>query len=137
MPSTLPITFSAMEHVFPDHINAKRMLEELEAWLNFETMKKSWYEDENKVVDLTCFLLTEEKFRTMNKSADNAVFSEGIISQSDDALIYAHPKPLKIKALFYLNEQENYSNALKSQLIKLANQVATHLSLEPIDALSN
>lgn len=135
MPSSLPITFSAMEDALPNHINGKRTLEELEAWLNFETMKKSWYQDENNVIDLTCFLLTEDKFRMMNKSADEAVFSEGIICQSDNVLIYAHPKPLKIKALFYLNDQEDYPEALKSELVKLVNQLARHLSLESLDAL--
>lgn len=135
MPSSLPITFSAMDNAFPSNVDAKKLLAELEAWLNFETMKKSWYENEEKVVELTCYLLTPEKFKSIKSGAENAPFSKSIIQQSDDNLIYAYPRPLKIIALFHLSEQPDYRKHLQTALIDITNNIANHLSLTPIDSI--
>lgn len=149
MSLSLPITFSALADVFEDKKIASRLMTDIEAWLNFETMKKSWYGDENHVLSITCYLLTTEKFNAFKQKLDT---SSTVIAQQEDFIIYSKTplakrtdsgelsKPPTLTALFVEPTIEGQAHArnvieqiLRQKLLTMLNLIAEHQSLDKLD----
>ncbi|MFD2165140.1 hypothetical protein ACFSJY_02595 [Thalassotalea euphylliae] len=68
----LPITVSAEEQVSEQFDLNKQILERIEAWANFETMKANWFEDEDYNIRCQFTLISQhtfdEKFRALDST---------------------------------------------------------------------
>jgi len=59
----LPIVISAEQKVSEYYGLTTGMLEKLEAWANFETLKANWYGDEDKTLNCQFTLVTAQTFK--------------------------------------------------------------------------
>lgn len=59
----LPITISAEQHVSENFDLSKSVLEKMEAWANFETLKANWYQDEINFFKCQFTLVSAQTFQ--------------------------------------------------------------------------
>ncbi len=133
MSASLPITFSALLDVFNNKKMASKLLIELEAWLNFETMKASWYGDESKMIKITLYLLSADKFNQLANGLDASIKR---LVQQPNFVIYSKKSPLNITALFMsptIEEQVldkiSIEQQLKQELLTMLNLIADEQGL--------
>ncbi len=58
----LPITLSVQAELAADMPAGKKLVEQLEAWLNFETLKANWFGNETNTLSCVFLLLSEQSF---------------------------------------------------------------------------
>lgn len=137
----LPITINA-EQALMDHLGlSKSMLEKLEAWANFSTLKANWYGDVNRPITLQITIVAPVFFQQhfINQSkADWCVDSVNLTALSSSE------NKLKHSLIISLSPQETASEhkakwvesdaqlMLQQQLHLFLNTLAEKLDLDPI-----
>ncbi len=146
MSLNLPITISAEKTVSEALELSKQALERIEAWANFETMKASWYEDEDLHLRCQITLVSEDTFDSKfaslkmpewqvnltEKSARKIVTlaeKQHIIIAIDESYTSAQPDKEQASSWIGSDVQINVQTLIRKQLLMLAQE---H-ELAPID----
>ncbi|MAG75505.1 MAG: hypothetical protein CL811_01990 [Colwelliaceae bacterium] len=146
MSLNLPITISAEKAVSEALEISKQALERIEAWANFETMKASWYEDEDLHVRCQITLVSDETFNSKFASLTLPEWQVNIEEKSARKLVtlaekqhviiainesYTSAQPDKAQASSWIGSdvQINVQALIRKQLLMIAKE---H-QLDPID----
>lgn len=141
----LPITINAAEQLLAELNLSQSMLEKLEAWANFETLKANWYGDIS--LNLAC------KITLVNK----AFFQQNFINTCNDNWQLNNEQAYAISeknnfrntsVIIPINEltgKDNKQNSaeapwvetsiqadIQQQVTKVLNELAVHLKLPPL-----
>jgi len=125
---SLPITINGLSHFLPPKI-ANRISMELEAWLNFETLKVGWYGDESNIIQCQFEFVNEQSVKEIQTpifSEDNLVLSFAVNNEKS-------PKQYIVKTLLNNPIQETLiKQQLKIELAKILNLIANKENLSLI-----
>ena len=146
MSLNLPITISAEKAVSEALELSKQALERIEAWANFETMKASWYEDEDLHVRCQITLVSDDTFDSKFASLTMPEWQVNLTEKSARKIVtlaekqhiiiainqsYTNAKPDKEQTSSWIGSdvQINVQALIRKQLLTLAKE---H-QLDPID----
>ena len=146
MSLNLPITISAEKAVSEALELSKQALERIEAWANFETMKASWYEDEDLHVRCQITLVSDDTFDSKFASLTMPEWQVNLTEKSARKIVtlaekqhiiiainqsYTNAQPDKEQARTWIGSdvQINVQTLIRKQLLTLAKE---H-QLDPID----
>jgi len=143
--SGLPITISADKALMETFGLSTTLLEKLEAWANFSTLKANWYGDESKVVAIKITLVNQAFFNQHFLTSEPENWQ---INQEKQQAISASKHQLK-QSIFIvvdkINQQQLSRDAkwieselqqgLQQELWQLLNDIGMQLSFDAIDRL--
>lgn len=124
----LPVTISAEGRLSEKYGLTKQVLEQLEAWANFETLKANWYGDDSRQISTKFVLVSKATFDT----SFDALIAKGWIEDLALHCIYNLSDDLNsCTFMFYpANENEVTKAAVQQALTKLLNIAAITLKLD-------
>ncbi|WP_440874570.1 hypothetical protein [Thalassotalea sp. PLHSN55] len=144
MLNDLPMTLSAESKLTDNLHHGKQLLEQLEAWLNFQALKANWFADENKSLTCTFVLLSQQSFQqtvSQIKSLDGQQQAQWTLADHNDFMVKQAPNSRSVKAVLAISEavlnSKSDDNALlnselKQTLVAVVNTIATQNQLDNI-----
>lgn len=142
MSNKLPLTISAEQQVCQQLDLSKTVLEKLEAWANFETLKANWYGDEANCLRCQFTLVTSDTFNSKFSTLEGdgwQVDNHQLVARKTGSLSEKH------HIIFVFNEQnklpdEQLGHWLGSELqvqlqAKLRQELLTLAQLHQLDAI--
>lgn len=143
--SDLPITISADKALMETLGLSATLLEKLEAWANFSTLKANWYGDEHKVVAIKITLINQAFFNQHFLATERENWQ---ITPEKQQAISASTNQLKQSVFIVVdkvNQQQLNHDAkwvesklqeeLQQELWQLLNHIGKQLSFDAIDKL--
>lgn len=142
--SKLPIAINADQTLVQEQALTASMLEKLEAWANFSSLKANWYGDESKVISIN-ITWVKEQFFTEHFTELNS--NNWQVNTTDKVAQSLANNGLRRKVFIALTQDEAspteglkqgkwLGNALEQQiqiqLLKLLNDIAIDLDLDPL-----
>lgn len=140
----LPITFSAHAELVSQFSNAQRFIKQLEAWLNFATLKANWFGDESTLLNCVFLLLPSAHFQQTLKKVQHLPAAEQTawhINNEHNYLVKQADNSKKV-TIVLTRPDEDFANAatdhrllehqLKEQLTDIVNTIAKHNQLDAI-----
>ncbi len=149
--NSLPITISADKALLAELGLSIPLLEKLEAWANFSTLKANWFSDESKVISIKITLVNHTFFKQHfldNQSDKWQISADQLIAVSKSATQLTQSVFLSVTELVNqgcANKRQapwietDLQAKIQQRLYEFLNQVAQNLAFDsiPFDGFAN